>query len=95
MKKLQTLLIGLIVALLISGTAFADVISGPAYAFILGAPLIGAAVLIIAAVLVIRAVARNAKKNKDAENANDMTCRHSDAEADARKSSWDNRDPWD
>ncbi len=92
MKRLTTLLLALLTACLLAGYAFADVIGGPAYAVILGAPLIIAAVLIIVAVLIIRAVARARKQNRAEQ---DMACRHSDAESDARKSSWDNRDPWD
>ena len=92
MNKLTTFLLCLLTAFLLAGYAFADVIGGPAYAIILGVPLIVVAIIIIVAILVIRAVANAAKQKKNAE---EMSCRHDDAESNARKSSWDNRDPWD
>ena len=92
MKKLQTVLLSLLAAVLLAGTAFADVVAGPVFALALGVPIFAIVVVIIVVVLVIRTVARTAKQKKDAE---EMSCRHEDSESNARKSSWDNRDPWD
>ncbi len=96
MKKLQTILFGILFALLLTGSAFADVVGGPLYALAVGVPLIAIGIAILIAVLVIRAVYRVVKQRKnELEQSEEMTCRHDDAESNARKSSWDNRDPWD
>ena len=96
MKKLQTLLLALLTACFLVGFAFADVISGPVYTLMAAVPLICVGVIILVAILVIRAVARAAKRQRDVElRSDDMQCRHEDAESHAKKSSWDNRDPWD
>ncbi len=62
----------------------------------LGVPLITIVIIVLVAVLVIRSVVRAARqKREDESRSDDMTCRHEDAESHAKKSSWDNRDPWD
>ncbi len=96
MKKLQIVLLCLLAAILLAGTALADIVSGPAYALVLGVPVFAIVVIVLIAVLVIRSVVRAARQNKTVEKPGDeMRCRHEDAESHARKSSWDNRDPWD
>lgn len=96
MKILQSVLLAMLAAAALTGAAFADVISGPLYAMVLGVPLFSIAVIILVAVLVIRSVARASKQRREAEKrSEEMHCLHEDAESHAKKSSWDNRDPWD